>query len=72
MQAEGSKGGDNGNGNDIRRRNAAWGADTSRRIYPVAGVGNIHVDSAPIRERRWGAGVTERCGDNYRLLMGGQ
>ena len=29
------------------------------------------LDGAPRQERRWGEGVTERCGDNKRLLKGG-
>ena len=29
------------------------------------------MDGVPRRERRWGAGVTERCHENKRLLMGG-
>ena len=37
----------------------------------MVGVGNIQVDGVPFRERRWVAGVTERCGNEERLLMGG-
>ena len=36
----------------------------------MVGVGNIQVDGVPFRERRWVAGVTERCGDNNRYSWG--
>ena len=38
--------------------------------WKVAGVGNFQVDGAPLLERRWGVGETERCVDDERVLMG--
>ena len=35
------------------------------------GVGDVQVDEVPLQEMRWGAGVTEGCYDNKRILMGG-
>ena len=54
------------NGRRIRRKTQAHGAGSrvSGGGWQVAGVGDIHVDGVPCRERRWGAGVTERCGDD--------
>ena len=49
-----------------RRRHVSRGAETSGRGWRVAGVGNIQVEGIPCRERRWGAGVTERCYGNDR------
>ena len=37
----------------------------------MAGVGVVQVEDPPRRERRWGAGVAERCANNKRLMMGG-
>ena len=36
----------------------------------VAGMGDVQVDGEPRQERRWVAGMTEKCCDNERLLMG--
>ena len=41
-------------------------------IWQMTGVGDIRVDGAPLWERRWEAGVTERCGDYERILIGGR
>ena len=30
-----------------------------------------HLDDASRQERRWGAGVEERCGNDKRILIGG-
>ena len=59
VQVEGTNGGDNRRGKGSRCRHAARGAETSNGIWRVASVGDIQVDRAPIRERIWGAGVTE-------------
>ena len=48
-------------GNGGRRRHAARGADASGGGWRVAGVGNVQVDGAPHRGRRWVEGATERC-----------
>ena len=50
--------GENGDRNGSRRMQAAWGAETSGVIWPVAGAGNFQVDGALRWERRWGASVT--------------
>ena len=52
-------------------RHAAHGAETSGRSWQVAGVVNVQVYSAPLQERRWGAGTTNRCHENERMLVGG-
>ena len=61
MQDKGGNGGEKVSGKDTRRRHAARGAETSGGRWQVTGVGDIHVDDAPHQERRWGAGVKERC-----------
>ena len=38
----------------------------------MAGAGNVQVDSAPLWERRWGVGDTERCYKNEQLMMEGR
>ena len=48
------------------------GADTSGRSWRVVGVGHVQVDGTLSWERRWGEGVTERCGNKTFLLMGGR
>ena len=63
--------GKNGRGNGSRRRNVAQDSNTSRGSWWVAGVGEIQVDNAMRWERRWGAGVAKRYGNNGGLLMGG-
>ena len=47
--------------NGIGFRHMEWGTETSGRGWRVAVVVNFQVDDVPLRERRWGAGVTERC-----------
>ena len=37
----------------------------------MTGVGEFQVSGVPLQERRWGAGATEKCYNNERLLMGG-
>ena len=65
------RGGSTVTGHGGRLRHAAWGVETSGGSRQVAGVGDIQVDGAPQREGRWVAGVTERCGNEERILMGG-
>ena len=43
-----------------RFRHAARGAEKSGRGWRVAGVGDVQVDGVTIRERKWGAGVTDK------------
>ena len=71
VQAEGGNAEENGRSNGSRRRYTAQGADTSGGRWWVAGVGDVQVNGATRRKRRWGEGVTDRCGDDKRLLMGG-
>ena len=40
-------------------RHAEWG-------WQVAGMGDVQVEGALFWERRWGVGVTERCGYDNR------
>ena len=64
-QAEGGKGGGHkvtGHG-DICRH-AALGAETSSGGWWLVGAGNVQVDDASCRERRWGAVAKERGYDN--------
>ena len=70
--AKAAKWGRTDTGNGDRRRHAARGAETSGGGWRVAGVGNVQVEGVPRWERRWGAGVTERCYDEKRILMGGR
>ena len=63
-EGRGRQRGDNGRGNGSRRRHAVQVTEMSGGRLGVVGVGNVQVDGAPLRERRWGAGVTERCCDN--------
>ena len=71
MQAKVGNGRENRCGNGIRRRHVTQGAETSGGRWWVAGVGDVQVNGATRRKRRWGEGVTDRCGDDKRLLMGG-
>ena len=56
--------------NDSRCRHAAQGAETNGRGWWGLGVDDVQVDCVPLQERMWGAGETERCYDNKRLLIG--
>ena len=60
VQAEGGNGGENGRGNGSSCRHAAQGEETRGGSWQVEGVVDVQVDGVPRRERRWGAGVTER------------
>ena len=51
-------------GNGGRFSNATRGSETSGGGWRMAGAGNVQVDSAPLWERRWGVGDTERCYKN--------
>ena len=53
-------------------RHVALGAETSGRSWRVAGVCNVQADGTLIQERGWVVIVTERCGNNKLLLMGGR
>ena len=70
VQAKGEKGGENRH--MIRRQTQACGAGrrASGRGWRVAGVEGVQVDIVLCRYRRWGAGVTKRCGGNDRYLWG--
>ena len=63
---------ENGRGNDSGHRHAVWGAETRGGSWRVAGVGYVQVYEGLLRERRWGVGVTDRCGDYKRILVGGR
>ena len=60
---QGCKRGENIRRNDSRHMHTARGTETIIIIWRLAGVGNVQVDGALHRERRWGAGVIERCGE---------
>ena len=47
-------------GNGGRRRHADRGAEISVGGWRVVGAGDVQVDGASLRERRWGAGARER------------
>ena len=47
-------------GNGGRSRHAAQGAETSDRVWRVAGVNNFQVDVVPLREKMRGVCATER------------
>ena len=53
-------GGENRRGNGSSCRHAAQGEETRGGSWQVEGVVDVQVDGVPRRERRWGAGVTER------------
>ena len=53
LQAKGGNRGEKGRRNSSRRKNAARGAETSGGSWQVEGVGDVHVDGASRRERRW-------------------
>ena len=61
-----AKGGANGSGRRGRRRHVVRGAGTSGGGWRVVGTGDVQVDVVMFRERRWGAGMTERCYDKNR------
>ena len=70
MQAEGGNRGENGRRNDIRHRQMARVIDTIGGRWQVAGVRDVQVEGVLCHERRWRAGVTERCCDKNWLVMG--
>ena len=58
MQDERFNRGENGHGNNSRRRHAERGAEMSGGSWYVAGVVDIQVDGAPLQERRCREDVT--------------
>ena len=66
------KGGQSNAGNGGRRRQAVQGAETSGRGWRVAIVGDVQVSGAPLWEKWWGLGSTERCYNDERPLMVGR
>ena len=51
-------------GHNGRRRHAARGTDTSVRVCWVEGTGDVHMEGALLRERRWVAGSIKRGYNN--------
>ena len=76
MKAEGGNRGANDTGYDKRRRHAAWGAERAVEADRMGECGQSQVDNVLCQERRWGAGVTNRCyGDDrylWRAVGGGK
>ena len=70
MQAGGGNGG--GKQRRTRRQTQVCGAGhrESGGGWRGVGVGDIQVDGIMCQERRWGAGINERCGDDNRYLWG--
>ena len=60
VQSKGGKGGANGHGIQQQTQAHNAGHRASGGGWRVAGVGDVQVDGVTIRERKWGAGVTDK------------
>ena len=47
-------------GYGVRSRHTERGAETSDGGWRVEGTGKLYVENVPLRERRWGTGVTAK------------